>query len=231
LFDAARKFAEDVRSGKPTRSRETQQRVQAVPYFVEPNDPNLASESVEYKGGGGRIKAYLSRPKQEKEFPAVLLIHENKGLNEHIRDIARRLAEDLFAAMAYLKTYRYANARKMGVVGFCWGGGQSLYFQTKCKELGAGVVFYGSNPNSLDEVQNIACPLLGIYGELDQRITSKVPELEQALKKHGKKYSIHIYPGAQHAFNNNTNPERYHPEAAKDAWAKTIAFFKEHLGR
>jgi len=150
---------------------------------------------------------------------------------EAIRNMTKdEVCEDLITSMDYLKGHPRVT-EKIGVVGFCWGGSQSLYFQTRCKGLSAGVVFYGSSPDDLDSVQNIDWPYLGIYAdrELDARITGKVPDLEAALKKHGKKYSIHIYPGARHAFHTNTNPQAYHPEAARDAWTKTIAFFKETL--
>jgi carboxymethylenebutenolidase len=242
---------------------------QTVPHFVPPDDPSLVCDAVKYKGKAGEVKAYLARPKRDGKFPVVLVIHEIRGLNAHIRDIARRLAqegfvalvpdffsrlggseryetlekakegvkelsedhvvEDLTSGIDYLKNCGSADCGKLGVVGFCWGGARSLYFQTRCRELSAGVVFYGENPPALDDVRKISCPVLGLYGGLDERITGKVPELEEALKKHGKRYSIHIYPGAQHAFHNNTLADRYHPEAAKDAWAKTIAFFHGNL--
>ena len=244
---------------------------ETVPYFVEPNDASLLCESVEYDGKAGNVRAYLALPRQDGGFPIVLVIHEIRGLNAHIQDIARRLAkegfaaltpdffsrlggsekyktleeakegvthltsdyvtEDLMSGIEYLKTQhnRIANTQKIGVIGFCWGGRESLHFQTRCKELAAGVVFYGENPADLDDVKNIACPVLGLYGELDQRITSKVPELEEALKRHGKQYSLHIYPESQHAFHNNTLKDRYHPQAARDAWAKSIAFLKKNL--
>lgn len=242
---------------------------ETVPFFISPDDPTLVCEEMEYNCKASEVKAYLARPKREGKFPVVLVIHEIRGLNAHIRDIGRRLAkegfvalvpdffsrlggsekyetlekakegvkdisedhtvEDLMSGIDYLRTCRSADSGKLGVIGFCWGGARSLYFQTRCRELNAGVVFYGENPPGLDDVRNISCPLLGLYGGLDERITSKVPELEEALKKYGKKYSIHIYPGAQHAFHNNTLADRYHPEAARDAWAKTIAFLRGNL--
>lgn len=100
---------------------------------------------------------------------------------------------------------------------------------TRNKDLAAGVVFYGRNPKDIDDVKNIPGPVLGIYGEKDERITSGVPALEEAMKKHGKAFEYKIYPGAQHAFNNDTNPQRYDAEAAKDAWSQTLSFFKKHL--
>ena len=100
---------------------------------------------------------------------------------------------------------------------------------TRNKDLAAGVVFYGRNPNDLDDVKNISAPVLANYGEKDERITAGVPALAEAMKKHGKSFDYKIYPGAQHAFNNDTNPQRYNAEAARDAWGRTLEFFKTHL--
>jgi carboxymethylenebutenolidase len=241
---------------------------ETIPYFVNPNDPGLISERVEYPGKAGNVKAYLSRPKSGTKLGAVIVIHENRGLVDHIKDVARRFAKDGFVALApdllsrlggtdqyktpeeaiqaigkvtqdnvvedltsvvaYLKKQSFVNG-KIGVVGYCWGGGQSLNFATKCKELNAAVVYYGRNPSPLDGVQNIPCPLLGNYGEDDPNIMPGVEPLREALKKHGKTFDVKVYPGAKHAFNNNTNADRYHPEAAKDAWARTRDFYKKHL--
>ena len=92
----------------------------------------------------------------------------------------------------------------------------------------AAVLFYGRNPTPLDLVERIACPLLLIYGENDPFIMPGVPALETALKRYGKSYDVKIYPGAKHAFHNDTG-DRYDPDAARDAWPRTVAFFKRHL--
>ena len=241
---------------------------EAIPIIVPANDPSLISEAIQYPGKAGNVKAYLSRPKDGGKRGAVVVIHENRGLVEHIKDVARRLAkegfvalapdllsraggtdqfktpeeaiaaigklakpgveEDLHSAVDYLKKQNFVSGR-IGVVGFCWGGGQSLNFATKCKELNAAVVYYGRNPDPLDLVQNIPCPLLGNYGEDDPNIMPGVEPLKQALTKYGKKFDLKTYPGAKHAFNNNTNAERYHPEASKDAWGRAVKFFKQNL--
>lgn len=241
---------------------------EAIPYFIAPNDPSLSSEMTQYPGKAGNVKAYLARPKNGNRLGAVIVIHENRGLNDHIKDVARRLAKEGFAALApdllsraggtdqfkvsdeatqaigklsrdgvvedllsavdYLKKQSFVNGR-IGVVGFCWGGGQSLNFATKSKDLSAAIVYYGRNPDPLDQVQNIPCALLGNYGEDDPNIVAGVEPLKEALKKYGKSFDIKVYPGAKHAFNNNTNPDRYHPEAAKDAWARTANLFKKQL--
>jgi len=134
----------------------------------------------------------------------------------------------LTAALNYMKKQNYVNG-KVGVVGYCWGGGQSLNFATKCKDLNAGVVYYGRNPNPLDSVANIAGPVMGNYAEDDPNIMPGVEPLKAAMAKAGKSFDVKVYPGAKHAFNNNTNADRYHPEAAKDAWARTVSFFKKNL--
>ncbi len=241
---------------------------EAIPYIVSPDDPGLTSAMIEYPGKAGSVKGYLSRPKNGNNLGAVIVIHENRGLVDHIKDVARRFAkdgfvalapdllsrlggtdqyktgeeaigaikkvtqdgvvEDLNSAVAYFKKQSFVNGR-VGVVGFCWGGGQSLNFATKCKELNAAVVYYGRNPNPLDLVQNIPCPLLGNYGEDDPNIMPGVEPLREALKKYAKSFDIKVYPGAKHAFNNNTNAERHHPGASKDAWARTVNFYKKNL--
>ncbi len=240
----------------------------AIPFIVPADDSGLTSESVEYPGKAGSVKAYISRPKDGKNLGSVIVIHENKGLVDHIKDVARRFAKEGFVAVApdclsrlgstpsfkteddaigairkltndgvvedlsstvdYIKKLNFVNGR-IGVVGFCWGGGQSLNFATKCKDLNAAVVYYGRNPDPLDSVQNIPCPVLGNYGGEDKNITPGVPPLQEAMKKFGKSLDCKIYDGAQHAFNNNTNAGRYHPDASKDAWSRTASFYKKNL--
>ena len=241
---------------------------EAIPFIVAANDPGLTSEVVQFPGRAGNINAYLSRPKNGSKLGAVIVIHETRGLVDHIKDVARRFAkdgfaalavdllsrsggtdqyktaedtvaatgklakagveEDLHSAVAYIKKQSFVNGR-VGVVGYCWGGGQSLNFATKCRDLNAVVVYYGRNPDPLDTVQNIPCPLLGNYGENDANIMPGVEPLKAVLTKYGKSFDIKVFPGAKHAFNNNTNADRYHPEAAKLAWARTVDFFKENL--
>jgi carboxymethylenebutenolidase len=237
---------------------------------VEPNDPALVSSDVKFNSTDGTsVSGYLTRPKGDGTYPAIVVIHENRGLNDHIRDVARRLAKagyvalapdllsrqggtrsfpndeaaiaaigkldedsltkDLTGAINYLKGEKFVRANKIGVVGFCWGGGNTLLIATRNKDLAAAVVYYGRNPKNLEDVKNINAAVLGNYGEKDTGITSQVPKLEEAMKQHGKSFEYKIYPGAPHAFNNDTNPERYNAEAAKEAWARTLDFFKKHL--
>ncbi|HEU4340380.1 MAG TPA: dienelactone hydrolase family protein [Candidatus Binatia bacterium] len=241
---------------------------QTIDHIVDPGDSSLVSETVQFPGNAGNIMAYVSRPKDGKNLGTVIVIHENRGLVNHIKDVARRfakdgfaaiavdcmsrlggseqykggeaaieaikginsgmVAEDLAAAVAHMKKQNYVNG-KIGVVGYCWGGGNSLNFATKCKDLNAAVVYYGRNPDPLDSVQNIPCPLMGNYAAEDPNIMPGVEPLKAALTKYGKSFDIKVYPGAKHAFNNNTNADRYHPDAAKDAWARTVSFFKKNL--
>jgi carboxymethylenebutenolidase len=190
--------------------------------------------------------------------------HENRGLNPHIEDIARRVAlenfiafapdalfplggypgdedkarelfpkldqakvrEDFVAAVEALKTLPGTNG-KVGVVGFCYGGGVANFLATRVPDLGAAVPFYGNQPPAEDAAR-IKAPLLLHYAEKDERITGGWPKYEAALKAAGVKYEAFVYPGVQHGFNNNTTP-RFDEAAAKLAWGRTIAFFNTHL--
>ncbi len=139
------------------------------------------------------------------------------------------ITEDLAGTVRYLKSQSFVRADKIGVVGFCWGGGKALMFTTRSQDIAATVVYYGENPANIDDVKNITVPVLGQYGGADNRITSGVPALEEAMKKYGKSFEYKIYPGAPHAFNADDSPRSYREEAAKEAWAKTLEFFKAHL--
>jgi carboxymethylenebutenolidase len=191
-------------------------------------------------------------------------VHENRGLNPHIEDIARRLALDNFIALApdalftlggypgdedkarelfpkldqpktrndfvasaaYLKALSDGNG-KVGVVGFCYGGGIANLLATKIPDLGGAVPFYGAAPNA-EDVPKIKAPLLIHHGEKDERLVAAWPAYEAALKAAGVNYQGYIYPGAQHGFNNDTTP-RYDEAAAKLAWERTVAFFNKYL--
>jgi carboxymethylenebutenolidase len=234
---------------------------------VSGNDPRIKARFVEIPSpqGYGTVRGYLVQPAQAKgKLPTVLVVHENRGLNPHIEDIARRLAldgfiafapdalfplggypgdedkarelfpkleqpktrEDFIAAAGYLKQLPEGNG-KVGVVGFCYGGGISNFLATRLPDLGAAVPFYGAQPPAEDVVK-IKAPLLIHYAGEDERINAGWPKYESALKAAGVRYEAHIYPGVQHGFNNDTTP-RFDQAAAKLAWQRTVVFFSQHL--
>jgi carboxymethylenebutenolidase len=238
----------------------------AIPGFVDPSAVNTSQ--VTYPSGAVSMSALLARPKTGNgPWPGVVVIHENRGLTDHIQDVTRRIANlgyvalgvdllsrlggtpkydppadptqainslkqddvnaDLVASVAFLKSQSFV-APKLGVVGFCWGGGNSLLAAINSKDIAACIIFYGRNPASVDDVQKLAASVQGNYGELDQSITPGVPALEAAMKKYNKSFDPKIYPGANHAFFNNTGP-RYDEAAAKQAWARLVDFYKQKL--
>jgi carboxymethylenebutenolidase len=212
------------------------------------------------------MRGYLVRPASgTAKLPGVLVIHENRGLNPHIEDIARRLAvdnflafapdaltplggypasgedearalfqkldqaktrEDMIAGAAFLKSRPECTGR-VGVVGFCWGGGMSNFLATRIPDLAAAVPFYGSAAPIAD-VPKIKAPLLIHYAGTDANINKAWPDYEAALKAAGATYTMHMYEGAQHGFNNDTTP-RYDEKSAKLAWSRTLEFFNKHL--
>ena len=235
---------------------------------IKPDDKDIkvGYETVPSPAGNGTIKGYLARPAKGKKFPTVLVIHENRGLNPYIEDVARRLAksgymafapdgltsvggypgdeqkgaaafrqvdgrkmtEDFVASALWLKK-RPDSTGKLGAVGFCFGGGMVNQLAVRLgKDLNAGVVFYGSHAGA-DDVPKIAAPLMMHYAGNDQRINAGIPAYEAALKANNKKYEVFMYDGKQHGFHNDTTP-RYDAEAAKQAWDRTLAFFKKNLG-
>jgi carboxymethylenebutenolidase len=234
--------------------------------IVAENDARLVTERVAYDSPKGKINGYLVRPTAKGKRPAVIVIQENRGLNPHIEDVARRLAVEGFLAFApdllsvsggtppdedqarelHAKTnpqdiiaaavaavpfvLRHAESNgNVGVVGFCFGGGVANRMAAANPELKAVVVYYGVQVPA-DQVAAIRAPLLLHYAELDQRVNAGIAAYEAALKANGKRYTIHMYPGVNHAFNNDTGGARYNKEAAELAWERTLAFFKEQLG-
>ncbi len=138
---------------------------------------------------------------------------------------------DLNATVAYLKSVQEVDATRIGITGFCMGGSYALMLPCVNAEIKAAVPFYGQVPNPDTPIQNLACPVLYLYGEDDGWITkADVQRLAAGLKKYNKAGEIKTYPGAPHAFFRDTDPSVYRPEAAKDAWVRAKGFFKQHLG-
>jgi carboxymethylenebutenolidase len=234
--------------------------------MVSPDDARLAAERVSFDSPKGKIGGYLARPKDKTKRPAVLVIHENRGLNPHLEDVARRLAAEGFLAFAvdllslvggtpasedaarelhaklnqddavavlaasvsFLKMHPESTG-KVGAVGFCFGGTMVNRLAASSKELDAGVAYYGRQVPAA-QVPDIRAALLLHYAGNDAGVNAGIEAYEAALKANKKDYAIHMYPGAQHAFNNDTGAARYNKEAADLAWSRTIAFFKEKLG-
>ncbi len=157
----------------------------------------------------------------------VSKLEEGRKIREKLTE--EKILGDLNGGYGYLKTLNYVNPTRIGSVGFCMGGGLSLLLACLNKELAAAVVFYGRNPSPVDLVKNIKCPILGNYAGVDLGITeSEINLLKQTLTKYGKTFDIKVYPGAPHGFFNDTR-EGYRPDAAKDAWDRTLKFFSKYL--
>jgi carboxymethylenebutenolidase len=235
---------------------------------VAEDDPRLVTETIEYASpkGAGRMTGYLARPAAaEGKLPAVLVIHENRGLNPYIKDVTRRLGvagflalgpdaltpfggypgnddegrvlqrrrtpeemtEDFIAAAELLAKHELSNG-KVGVVGFCFGGGMANQLAVRLpKTIVAAVPFYGRQP-AAEEVARIKASLLLHYAELDRRINAGWPAYEESLKKEGIRYKAYVYSGVNHGFHNDTTP-RYDDAAAKLAWKRTLDFFNATL--
>jgi carboxymethylenebutenolidase len=233
--------------------------------MVAPDDARLAIDTVSYDAAGTPINGYLARLKSKGKRPAIIVLHENRGLNPHIQDVARRIAlegflslgvdmlsplgstpadedkardmigtlkpdetaKQLAAAVPFLEHHAESTG-KVGIVGFCWGGGIVNRVAVLAPDLKAGVIYYGLQVPA-DQVTAIRAPLLLHYAGLDQRVNAGIAAYEAALKANNKRYTIHVYPDVNHAFNNDTS-NRYDKPAADLAWSRTIAFFKENLG-
>jgi len=234
--------------------------------IVAADDARLATERLAYDSPKGKINGYLARAKAKGKRPVVLVIHENRGLNPHLEDVARRFAvegylayavdllslvggtpasEDaarelhpkmnqddavavLVAAVSFLKAHPESTG-KVGAVGYCFGGLMVNRLAASSPELDAGVAYYGRQVPAA-QVPNIKAALLLHYAENDEGVNAGIAAYEAALKANNKKYTLHMYPGTQHAFNNDTGAARYNKAAADLAWSRTLAFFAENLG-
>ncbi|MDX8467562.1 dienelactone hydrolase family protein [Mesorhizobium sp. VK23B] len=234
--------------------------------IVAEDDPRVKGEDITYPGSSGEMKAYLVKPAdQSSKAGTVIVIHENRGLNPHIRDVARRVAlegfvalapdflsplggtpadedkaRDMFAeldaaqvaadgvaAVAYLKGLKDGNG-KVGAVGFCWGGGTVNALAVNAPDLNAGVAYYGMQPKA-EDVPKIKAALLLHYAGLDERIDAGIDAYKKALDAAHVEYTVYVYDGVNHAFNNDTSAARYDKKAADLAWGRTIAFLKQKL--
>ena len=240
----------------------------ALAQTISFTDTRIKAQYVNYPspgGNSGQMRGYLVQPAGAGPFPAVLVIHENRGLNPYIEDVARRLAVEGFVALApdglapvggypgndddgrtlqggldqgklrtdmlngarFLKSHKLSSG-KLGVTGFCWGGGTTNFLAVALgADLRAGVPYYGAAAATA-EVPKIKAPLLLQFAENDAGINGMWPAYEAALKAAGVAYQAHTYPGTLHGFHNNSTP-RYNEAAAKLAWERTLAHFKKHL--
>jgi carboxymethylenebutenolidase len=231
---------------------------------------DLQEKMVQYPSDGVTMHAYVAAPKTKGRRPAIIVVQEWWGLNQHMKDVAKRLAregyvaiapdmysrlghpvttdsneagklmnqlsmedglKDLNATVAYLQAAPEVDPAHIGVTGFCRGGSYALMLPCVNPAIKAAVPFYGQVPNPDIPLKNLSAPVLYIYGEEDGWITkADVQRLAQALKKYNKPGEIKTYPGAPHAFFNDTRKDVHKPTESQDAWARATAFFKQHLG-
>lgn len=234
---------------------------------VDPDDPAISTGYRKYASprGAGVMQGYFARPALiDHKLPGVVVVHENRGLNPYIEDVARRLAvhgfiafapdalfplggypgndddgramqrerdrdemfQDFSAAIDYL-TEHPDTTGKVGITGFCYGGGVVMQMAVERADLDAGAAFYGRHPPG-EAAAAIEAPLMIHHAELDERVNASWPDFEAGLRKAGKVYERYEYPDTNHGFHNNTTP-RYDAEAAALAWQRTLAFFERHL--
>jgi carboxymethylenebutenolidase len=232
---------------------------------IREDDEEIETESIAYDVNGVTMYAYTAKPVKKTNLGGVIVIHENRGLTEHIKDVTRRVAkagyfgmapdalsgsggtpanedearklfttldakknlENFIGSVNQLRQRKECN-RKVGCVGFCWGGALANQLAVNIPTLNAAVAFYGGQPKA-EDVPKIKAPLLLHYGGLDERINAGIPAYEEALKKANVKYELHIYPGVNHAFHNDTSEARYNADAASRAWKSTLDFFDKYL--
>ena len=233
---------------------------------VAADDPRLKISEVAFPGPAGEVMGYLAMPTAPAgKLPGVVVVHENRGLNPHIKDVTRRLAlegfvalgvdllsrkggtpptdeeampmfqdldraavvADAVAAIAYLEGLPETNG-KVGAIGFCFGGGIVNQMAVQSPDLVAGVAYYGSQP-AAEDVPKIKARLLLHYAGLDERINACIAAYQAALDAAGTDYTIYVYDGVNHAFNNDTSEARYDAEAASLGWTRTVDFLKSSL--
>ncbi len=236
--------------------------------FTSGNDPTIVAGAVTFESDGTTMQAYLARPAGDGVSAAVMVCHENRGTDEHYRDVTRRYAKEGYVAihldllshkggtdvippeerpaaltgsgmteqyvadfrnaMRFLRQQPHVDGDRIGMTGFCFGGGMTWNVAIKEPTLRAGVAYYGS-PAYKDEVRHIRAAMLGIYGEHDERVNATIEPNRRQLQEAGVPFELKVYPGAGHAFFNDTRPDRYHAGAAQRAWRDTLAWFEQHL--
>jgi carboxymethylenebutenolidase len=236
---------------------------------VPPNDPSIEVSMITYPRSGGPEPniGYLARPRGTGPYPGVVVMHENRGLLEHFKDVARRFAKEGYIALAVdlaapaggtekftdlaqvssllggtppdqlvsmlndafrrLQEVPGARRDRIGAIGWCFGGGMVWRFVTQNPGLVAAAPFYGSNP-PLEDVPKIKAAVLAIYGELDTRLNAGIPAVREAMQRASVVHEIHVYPGANHAFFNDTG-QQYKKDAADDAWRRVSTWFGRYL--
>ena len=229
-------------------------------------DPAITVGDGRFPNGALQVLGYIARPRSGGPFPALIVIHENRGLTEHIKDVARRYAKEGFVALAvdlvsrdggskaaldqntaflsranraelttdlqaglnYLKEQRDVKTGALGVTGFCVGGTYTWEIAIASPDVRAAAPYYGPVSGGVERVGATRAAVLAVYGAADASVTAQAPQVETQLKATGRPYEVKIYPGAAHAFFNDTRA-RYHPESARDAWTQTTAWFRGQL--
>jgi carboxymethylenebutenolidase len=248
-------------SGQDEKSRADREDIR-----VPDHAHDLIVRDIQFPGESGAIFAHLARPRRARRAPAVLVIHENRGLSEHIKDVTRRAARagfvglgidllsrfggtpedpeealrlygqttvdgrlaDMLSSVAYLQSLDVARGQKLGVVGFCAGGGNVWNLALNTAALSAAVPFYGTPVPALDALEALAAPVLAVYAELDRNLTRSMLPAAVRLEDLQKPFGLFVYEGTRHAFHNDTGAN-YDAAAARDAWSRTTAFFRKYL--
>jgi len=236
---------------------------------VKPDDPRILAGPASVKAAdGASLIGYLSRPKADGTYPGIVVVHENRGLLEHIKDVTRRYAtaglvavavdlvsrdggadrltdqaaynaalgkrsaddmvKDLQAAFDHLKGQAFVNASKLGITGFCFGGGMVWSTLNARTAVQAAVPYYGPAPGDVAGIGSTKAAVLAVYAEQDTRVTQGKDTIEPQLKKAGVPYQINVYPGVNHAFYNDTGA-RYGADQARKAWVDSIEWFGKYL--
>jgi carboxymethylenebutenolidase len=244
----------------------------ALGEVVPKNDTRLKTEyiTVPSPQGNGNIKGYFARPASaaaNAKLPGILVVHENRGLNPHIEDIARRLALENFMTFApdgltsvggypgdddkggqlfgqvnrmkmeedFLASARWLKSRpdctgKIGVTGFCFGGGIANNLAVRMgADLAAAAPFYGAMPTSPEDIAKIKAAILVHHGATDTNLAGRWPAYDAALKTAGVTHEGYVYEGAGHGFNNDATPMRYNEAASKLAMQRTVAWFNKYV--